>query len=202
MQSENIHALIPPVPPNVPRLGNGITRWLGRHLLSMMNWKVEGQFPDQSKLVVAAAPHTSNWDFVIAMLVVLASGVKISFLMKKEAFFWPLGKFFMWLGGIPLDRSATEDTVLQIIEWYRVHQKVWVVITPEGTRAKVAKWKTGFLRIAENTDVPVLLVAWDYPSKTLFLDKLWETTGDHVVDAEIMHEYINAKYRGKYPENQ
>ena len=202
MQSELYNKIIPPVPSSVPRLGNRITRWLGRNLLSLMNWKVVGIFPDQPKLIVAAAPHTSNWDFVFAMLVVLASGVKISFLMKKEAFFWPLGNLFMRLGGIPLDRSATEDTVHQIIKWYRKNKKLWVVITPEGTRSKVEKWKTGFLRIAETADVPVLLVAWDYPSKTLVLDKLWETTGDHVVDAENMRTHINTHYLGRNPQNQ
>lgn len=193
---------LPPMPPAVPVAGNRVTRWLGRKLLALSGWKVEGVFPNEPKVVVAAAPHTSNWDFVVAMLAILALGVRVSYLMKKEAFIWPFGKLFMWLGGIPLDRSSTEDTVQQIVSWYETHDQVWVVITPEGTRAKVEKWKTGFLRVVEGAKVPLLLVAWDYPSKTITLDGIWKTTGDHAADAAAIRDYINGKYRGRYPEDQ
>ena len=147
------------MPPLVPVAGNRFTRWLGRKLLALLGWKVRGELPNEPKIVVAAAPHTSNWDFVVAMLAIMALGIRVSYLMKKEAFFWPFGKLFMWLGGIPLDRRATEDTVQQIISWYDTHDQVWVVITPEGTRAKVDKWKTGFLRVVDGAKVPLLIVA-------------------------------------------
>ena len=194
--------IVPPMPPSVPVAGNRLTRWVGRKLLALAGWRLEGEFPDEPKIVIAAAPHTSNWDFVVAMLAIMALGVRVSYLMKKEAFIWPFGKLFMWLGGIPLDRSSTEDTVQQIISWYDTHDQVWVVITPEGTRAKVEKWKTGFLRVVEGAKVPLLLVAWDYPGKTIVLDRIWSTTGDHVVDAEAIRNYINSKYQGRIPENQ
>lgn len=190
------------MPPLVPVAGNRFTRWLGRKLLALLGWKVRGELPNEPKIVVAAAPHTSNWDFVVAMLAIMALGIRVSYLMKKEAFFWPFGKLFMWLGGIPLDRRATEDTVQQIISWYDTHDQVWVVITPEGTRAKVDKWKTGFLRVVDGAKVPLLIVAWDYPGKTIVLDKVWPTTGDYIADAENIRGYINGKYKGKIPKNQ
>jgi len=136
------------------------------------------------------------------MLFVMATGIRISYLMKKEAFIWPFGKLFMALGGIPLNRKAADDTVEQITQWYREHDKVWVVITPEGTRGKVERWKTGFLRLAERADVPVYLVAWDYPTKTIHIGKKWPRTGDHVRDAEGIRDYLCARYAGRYPENQ
>lgn len=193
---------LPRLSEKAPRFGSGIVRWFGRLGLRLMGWKVKGEIPNVPKAVFSAAPHTSNWDFIIAMLTVMALGVKISYLMKKEAFFWPFKGLFRSLGGIPLDRRAADDTVSQIVSWLDKSEKMWVVITPEGTRKRVDKWKTGFLRVAAEANVPVILVAWDYPSKTLFVDKLWHASGDHISDAESIRTYINNKYQGRHPEMQ
>ncbi len=193
---------IPLLPPSAPHMGNGFTRWVGRSLLRILGWNLRGEFPDEPKLVVALAPHTSNWDFFVAFAALMATGVRVSYLMKKEAFIWPVGKFFMRWGGIPTDRSAAGDTVDQIAQWYREHSKVWVAITPEGTRGKVDRWKTGFLRIAYSAQVPVLLIAWDYPGKTMVVDQCWPVTGDIDVDLEAMQAYINAHYQGRDPSKQ
>lgn len=195
-------ALLPSLPRSAPRKGNRFSRWLGRRILVAMGWRVEGDLPDHPHLVVAVGPHTSNWDFVVAMGVILALGVRVNYLMKREAFFWPVGGVFRWLGGIPLDRRSTGDTVPQIVDHYRQSSGLWLAITPEGTRAKVAYWKTGFLRIAREADVPVLVAAWDYSRKVFVLDRLWPTTGDHVADAEAIRRHICARYTGCYPELQ
>ncbi len=190
------------IPDAMPSMGNRFTRWLGRCLLGLLGWRIKGELPNVKKLVICGAPHTSNMDFFVAMGTVLALGLKFSYLMKKEAFIWPFKGVFMALGGIPLDRNAAEDTVAQILHWFRTHDKVWLAITPEGTRAKVERWKTGFLRIAYEANVPILLVSWHYPEKTLYLDKLWQASGDHAADAEAIRAYINDKYQGAHPENQ
>lgn len=200
--NNNTHALYPPVPEGLASFGNGVTRRIGRFLLRLVGWRLVGELPKEKRLVLAAAPHTSNWDFVSAMLIVMATGVQISYLMKKEAFFWPFRDLFLWLGGVPIDRSASQDTVEQITDYYKKQDKLWVVFTPEGTRSKVERWKTGFVRVAHEADVPVLLIAWDYPSKTMRLDKLWHTTGDHESDAEAIREYMCSRYTGKYPDKQ
>lgn len=190
------------IPQAMPRAGNRFTRWLGRSLMRLIGWKLRGALPSEGKVIVAAAPHTSNWDFIIAIGTIMSLGLRISYLMKKEAFVWPFKGFFLWLGGIPIDRKASENTVDQIADWYSTHEKVWVVLTPEGTRSKVDKWKTGFLRIAEKADIPIFLVAWDYPTKTLHLLPTWKTTGDHAADAEAIQNMVNAKYVGRHPEKQ
>lgn len=192
----------PGVPPETPRVGGRITRFIGVALLRLLGWRVAGEFPRAPQLVMAAAPHTSNWDFVLSMLVAIAYNVRISYLMKKEAFVWPVAGFFKLLGGIPIDRSAAADTVEQMVTQFAQQEKLWIVITPEGTRAKVDKWKTGFLRIAEQAQVPVCLVSWDYPSRILHVGPCWETTGNHEDDAEAIQRYVTAHYRGRYPENQ
>lgn len=190
------------IPEEVPRLGNAVTRAVGRGLLRLLGWKVVGELPPVRKAVFAAAPHTSNWDFLVAMAAVMAMGLKISYLMKKEAFFWPFKDVFMSLGGIPIDRKAAVDTVQQIKTWFAKEESLWVVITPEGTRSYVKKWKTGFLRVAEQSSVPVVLVAWDYPSKTMHIDKLWRVGCDHDKDAEEIRHYLCSKYTGCHPEKQ
>ncbi|WP_188151918.1 1-acyl-sn-glycerol-3-phosphate acyltransferase [Teredinibacter waterburyi] len=194
--------LFPVSSENVPVFGGYWLRRMGIWLVRVTGWRMVGEIPDEKKLVLAAAPHTSNWDFILAMLFVMATGIRISYLMKKEAFVWPFGKLFMALGGIPLNRKAADDTVDQIAQWYSEHDKVWVVITPEGTRGKVERWKTGFLRLAERADVPVYLVAWDYPTKTIHIGKKWPRSGDHVKDAEGIRDYLCSRYTGRHPENQ
>ncbi|HET9053863.1 MAG TPA: 1-acyl-sn-glycerol-3-phosphate acyltransferase [Cyclobacteriaceae bacterium] len=195
--------IAPDLPPEVPSFGNHFTRWIGRVGLRLLGWKVVGDFPAEKKFLIALAPHTSNWDFVTAIFALLAIGIKLSWLMKKEAFIWPFAKLFIALGGIPINRGAAEDTVRQIHDWYENHEKVCVAITPEGTRAKVAKWKTGFLRIVRHAGVPLFLVAWDYPSKRIVLDRCWDITSDNLVEeSEKIRAYINSRFTGKHPENQ
>lgn len=192
----------PERPDNVPATNNRITCWVARNILRVMGWKIKGELPNHPQLVLCGAPHTSNWDFIIAMLVSLALGVKFSYLMKREAFIWPFKNMFIALGGVPLDRGSGDETVRQIAEWYRTHDQVWLAITPEGTRSKVRKWKTGFLRIAHSAKVPVLLVAWHYPEKSLYLDKVWKTTGNHIKDAEDIRAYMTSRFVGAHPDKQ
>lgn len=194
--------LLPTVNANVPRLGNAFTRYLGRLLLKALGWKVRGELPELKQVIVMVAPHTSNWDFITAMAALSGAGVKWSYLMKKEAFFFPFKTFFMNMGGVPIDRSQTTGLVEQVAEAFEEREKLWLAITPEGTRKKVTSYKTGFLRISELSGVPVLIVAWNYPTKEIVLDKLWNTTGDHAQDVADIREYINQHYTGRHPEKQ
>lgn len=195
-------AVVPFLPENAPRLGNVFSRWLGRSLLRLLGWRLEGELPNKEKVLVALAPHTSNWDFVVAMPVIMALGIKVSFLMKKEAFIWPFSIVFRWWGGIPLDRGASGDVVNQVAQWYADHDAVWVAITPEGTRKKVEQYKTGFVRIAHAAGVPIVTIAWDFPSKSMVVDRIWTTTGNHEADAKLIRDHINRHYRGAQPQLQ
>ncbi|WP_029879407.1 1-acyl-sn-glycerol-3-phosphate acyltransferase [Simiduia agarivorans] len=195
-------AVVPQLPPQVPALGNAFTRGIGRGLLHILGWRLEGELPNEKKMMVALAPHTSNWDFVVAMPIIMAVGIKVSYMMKKEAFIWPLSGLFKWWGGIPLDRSASQGVVEQTVNWYNTHEAVWMAITPEGTRRKVDQYKTGFVRIAHEAGVPILTICWDFPSKSMIVDRIWTTTGDHEADAAAIREHINSHYRGAQPQLQ
>ncbi|MCV6614984.1 MAG: 1-acyl-sn-glycerol-3-phosphate acyltransferase [Cellvibrionaceae bacterium] len=198
-----MNPVVTQAPENMPRLGNRFSRWVGRVLLRLFGWKLVGALPNEKKIMVALAPHTSNWDFVVAMPAIMGIGVKISYLMKKEAFFWPMAGIWRWLGGIPTDRSSPEVVVSQVADWYQSHEKCWVAITPEGTRAKVDKWKTGFLRIAHRAEIPVVVIAFDGPGKQIVIDgKVFYSQGNYEQEAEELRLYINQKYTGIDPQRQ
>ncbi|WP_053980134.1 1-acyl-sn-glycerol-3-phosphate acyltransferase [Marinagarivorans algicola] len=190
------------LPPLAPRKGNRFTRWLGASLLKLLGWTVEGELPNEPKLILAGAPHTSNWDFVFSMLVVLTLGLKASYLMKKEAFFWPFAGLFKWLGGVPVARGRNGGMVESLAGWFTEQEACWLMITPDGTRRKVKSYKTGFLRVAELAQVPVMLVSWDYASKRVVLEKVWATTGDHEADCQAIRQYLTSRYEGRQPEWQ
>jgi len=183
-------------PENMPLMGNRFTKWLGRSLLRLAGWRLVGEVPNQKKIMLAFTPHTSNWDFIIAMLCVLGFGVKLSYLMKKEAFFWPMAGTWKWLGGIPTDRSAPGGVVEQLNNWYENHEHCWVAITPEGTRGSVQKWKTGFLRIAQRADVPVVILGIDSVGKRVVLDSVHYSEGDFEREAEELKAYVDSKFIG------
>ena len=175
-------------------------RWVA--CLRLLGWRIVGHMPNRPKVIVCAAPHTSNWDFVIAMLAVLALGVRASYLMKQEAFIWPLAGLFKWLGGVPVARAQAGGMVASLVAWFAAREQAWLLITPEGTRQKVARYKTGFLRVATESQVPVVLVAWDYPSKRLIIEKVWTLTGDHEADCAAIRQYLNNRYVARHPKWQ
>lgn len=190
------------IPEQMPQRTPGFSQKFGRAVLRMMGWKLTGQLPNEPKLMVVLSPHTSNWDFIIAVAILLALNLRISFLMKKEAFFWPFKGMFMNFGAIPLDRQAAQDVVTQAAGWYASHDQVWLGITPEGTRSKVNSWKTGFLRIAHRADVPIMLVGMDASTKSVIIDKVIRATGDYETQAEEIRQYMNHKFLGINPKNQ
>lgn len=152
------------------------------------------------KVVFIGVPHTSNWDMIIAVSSMQAVGLKASWMMKKEAFFWPLGGLFKKLGGVPIDRKSKSDLTTQMADWFESNDKAYLGITPEGTRAKVEKLKKGYLRIAYAAKVPVFLVAIDAEKKEVVLDKTWPLTFDTEVDNRKIKAYYDKTYKGIRPE--
>lgn len=197
------------VPNMAPRIGNAFTRFIGRMLLRSIGYKVEGKFANEPKMIMIAAPHTSNWDLIIALGTILSLGVRINFMMKKSAFFFPFKNLFMALGGMPIDRANPKATVKQIIRTFEKRDQFWYAILPEGTRKPVDTWKAGFIRIARKANVPVYMMGLDARTKTLHLDKLVlsvedlndKPTGFAIEQAEELRLYAQEKFHGINPEN-
>lgn len=157
---------VPAVGPSVPRSGNPITRGLARLALRLIGWRIEGEFPDLPKLMIIVAPHTSNWDFVVGVLVKAALGVRASFLGKDTLFRGPLGLFMRWLGGIPVYRHAPRNVVDQTVAFVAAHDRIVLVLSPEGTRKKLPAWRSGFHYVARGAGLPILPAALDYSTRT------------------------------------
>lgn len=194
-------AITPELPPAVPRCGNVFTRTAGRMALRWLGWRITGNLPDEPRLIVIAAPHTSNWDWAIAMVAMLALGVRINYLIKHTAFVWPLSLVLRGTGGIPIDRTAPVGLVEDVVARIRSAERIIVVITPEGTRSRVESWKTGFLRVAELAQVPIVQVAWHYPDRLLHIGPVVEQTGDHENDIARIRSYYR-QFTGCNPANQ
>ena len=185
-----------------PRMGNALTRAIGSLGLKLIGWKLEGRMPEASKFIILGVPHTSNWDAIAATFAMLASGFRYTFLIKKEWFFWPMGPLFRKLGGFPVDRGRGGDVVHQLTQYISQAEKVCIGFPPEGTRSKVKKYKTGFLRVAYAARVPVFICAFDGPGKRIVLDRLMELTGDMEKDATDIKAYVDANWVGVRPQNQ
>jgi 1-acyl-sn-glycerol-3-phosphate acyltransferase len=184
---------------HIPQSGNRVTRWLGLTTLKLMGWKIKGAFAPEPKAVFIGLPHTSNWDFILFLSAMQAVGLKASWMMKKEAFFWPLGGLFKKLGGVPIDRKSSKGVTGQMADWFAANDKAYLGLTPEGTRSKVETLKKGYLRIAYAAKVPVFLIGIDGADKNVVVDKLWPLTGDIEVDNRDIKAYYDANYTGIRP---
>jgi 1-acyl-sn-glycerol-3-phosphate acyltransferase len=185
-----------PIATALPRRGGPVGRWIGRTALALIGWRIEGELPNRSKLVVIAAPHTSNWDFVVGIAAKFALGVDVSWLGKHTLFRWPWSVLFRWWGGIPVDRSVSQRVVPQIVDLFRARPAFVLAIAPEGTRKQVAEWRTGFWYIAHGAGVPVVPVAFDWAERAVRIGAPMETTGDLDADLRAMHG-VYSGYAGK-----
>lgn len=152
-----------------------------------------------SKYVIIAAPHTSNWDLVIALLVAYYFRLDMNWLGKHTLFHWPFGILFRWVGGIPIDRRARSNAVEQVILTFRSRDRMALLITPEGSRKKTDHWKTGFYHIALGAQVPIVLGFVDFRNRTTGLGPTFKPSGDIEADMRIIQEFF-APMRGKRPE--
>ena len=174
------------------------SRWMGRSVLKILGWRVEGSIPDLKRFILIGAPHTSNWDFVLAMATILGLNLRMRW-MAKHSIFKPGVVWFMeWLGGIPTDRRNPKMIVDNVARIAKREKGVIIGLTPEGTRKKVEKWKTGFLRIAKTLDCPILMVGLNFPGKIIFIGDLYHPSGDNDADLVAIKEYYS-QFQGRHP---
>ena len=183
----------------MPRAGGAVSGALGRGVLSLAGWRIEGEVPDRPHLVVCVAPHTSNWDFVIGYAAKLALGVRAHWLGKHTLFRGPLGPILRAMGGIAVDRGAAHGVVAQAVAWFRREPQLLLGVAPEGTRRRVDRWKTGFYHIAREASVPIWPVALDWGARVVRLGAPLMPTGDEAADIESLHAFFRP-VRGRIPE--
>ena len=187
------------VPKHLRATRTALTQWFGRAVLTVFGWNVVGTIPDVKRVLIIAAPHTSNWDFVFAMAAVLGLNLRVRWL-GKHTLFKPGAVWFMrWLGGIPTNREQHEDIVQYVADLSNREEGVVIGLAPEGTRAKVSRWKTGFLRIAKLLDCPILLISLDFQGKHFIIGDLYQPTGDSEADLAAIKSYYSG-FQAKYPD--
>jgi 1-acyl-sn-glycerol-3-phosphate acyltransferase len=169
-------------------------------LFKLLGWKLINDFPqDIKKYVVIAAPHTSWMDFPIAILARMSSGTMVNFIGKGSLFKGPFGFIFRLLGGTPVDRSQNNNLVDSIVQLFNTKEEFRLGISPEGTRKKVAKWKTGFYYIAKGANVPIVMATLDFGEKQIKISKAYTTTNDIEVDFKHFHAFF-CNVQGKNPD--
>jgi len=167
--------------------------------LRVFGWRVEGHLPEQPRYVIIAAPHTSNWDFPITLFLAFALRIKCYWMGKDSLFRRPFGGIMRWLGGMPIDRSKSNNIVGESIKAFAGQERLVMVIPPEGTRKQVSYWKTGFYHIAHGAQVPIVLGYIDYQRKAGGIGPTIWPSGDIEADMRIIQGFY-AGVSGKYPE--
>ncbi len=185
------------VPASYARRGGVITKALGKLLMRLAGWRIEGVIPDVPKVVISVAPHTTNWDFVVGVMTLWTLDIKISFLGKHTLFRGWFGRWMRSIGGIPVDRSQSHGMVGETVAAFNSTDRMVLAIAPEGTRQLDKGFKTGFLRIAHEAKAPVLLAFFDFSRKVVGFGPLFEPTGDMDSDMKQIQDFYRP-IRGKY----
>lgn len=168
-----------------------LAKWI---YFKLLGWKVVGNVTMSKdtvkKAVIIAAPHTSNYDFLMALLLRQVVGIKSNFVGKKELFVWPFGYYFRSIGGAALDRTSGQNKVQAIAALFEKRDEFRLAISPEGTRKKVEHWKTGFYYIAKTAKVPIIMFTFDFENKQNLISEPFYPTDDVTADFKFMQDFF------------
>lgn len=178
-------------------------QWLAKLIyFKLLGWQVVGNTniskSTVKKAVIIAAPHTSWHDFYIGVLLRAVLQVKTNFVGKKELFVFPFGWFFKALGGSPINRGANENKVEAIAQLFKGKDEFRMALSPEGTRKKVATWRTGFYHIAKKAQVPIIMFTLDFENKQNKISEPFYPTDDIEADFKFMRQFYEG-VKGKTP---
>jgi len=174
-------------------------RWFANMLLALFGWRAVGALPDNPKGVLVVAPHTSNWDFLVLLLLAVALGIKTTWMGKHTLFRPPFGWLMRRLGGLPINRTTSHNVVEQAIQSFRSRDRLILAVLPEGTRKRTAYWKSGFYHIANGAHVPLILGFADYKRKVGGIGPAFMPSGDIEADMAVIRDFYNGMV-GKRPE--
>jgi 1-acyl-sn-glycerol-3-phosphate acyltransferase len=168
-----------------------VRRAVARGLLRLARWRTVGEVPSRGVLV--GAPHTSNWDWVLTILLAWTYGIRIRLLVKRELFRGPLAWLLRATGAVALDRANPAATVRELVEESRGEAPWLLGIAAEGTRSRGEYWKSGFYRIAQQTGLPITLAFLDAPSRTVGWGPTFHPSGDVRADMDLLRAFYADK---------
>jgi 1-acyl-sn-glycerol-3-phosphate acyltransferase len=170
-------------------------RTWARTVLRCLGWSIAFDGLPAKQGVIVVYPHTSNWDFLVGILVKLAIGIRLHFWAKHTLFRVPLlGPWIKSLGGIAVDRQNPADFLdrsVQHMRSARQHdQLLWIALAPEGTRAYRPGWRSGFYRLAMQAQVPLGVATIDYARKEVRLLNFIRLSGDVASDHDRIKQLV------------
>ena len=174
---------------NVPVL-SGIYHYIAKSLMRLAGWRIEGELPNLPKFVLIGAPHTSNWDFVLFLGVIFSLRANVRFMGKAELFRFPIGWFFRYCGGVPVDRKKSTGLVEQMVKVCNESEKFILTIAPEGTRHHVVEWKRGFYHIAKSAGIPIVMAVVDGRHKTVRIGQVFHPTENIEADMKSIQGFF------------
>jgi 1-acyl-sn-glycerol-3-phosphate acyltransferase len=165
-------------------------------------WSFSGESPyNIKKAVVIVGPHTSWKDLIVGLAARNVLKIDhIKFMGKKELFRGPLGWFLSSAGGTPVDRKNSNGIVKQAVDLFNTNDEFILALSPEGTRKKVNRLRTGFYFIAKNANVPIVMVGLDFTNKQVIISEPFHTTDDKEEDFNHIHSFFMS-VRGRFPEH-
>ncbi|MBQ61420.1 MAG: acyltransferase [Gammaproteobacteria bacterium] len=173
---------------------------LGKTVMKLNGWKIEGKLPESRKMIVIAAPHTSNWDFLYLLAAAYSFRMSINWLGKNSLFHPVISPILKYLGGIPVDRSKRNNMVQFIADIINDSDQFTMIIPPAGTRSKTDYWKSGFYRMTLATQIPIVCGYLDFKDKVACLGLSFVPTGNVPEDMDRIREFYRDRV-GRRPEN-
>lgn len=179
--------------------GKSLRRGIARAIVALIPWKARiEQWP--AKTIVLGAPHTSNLDAVLMILIMWLAGRPFNFLIKDEVMRYPVLKTIIRrLGGIPVNRRQSTGITSGIAQAVEKSETFTLCITPKGTRSKQEFWTSGFYRMAYENKLPLTFGFVDSVTKTFGTGPTYEPTWDIQADMEVIRDFYQDK-RGFKPD--
>jgi 1-acyl-sn-glycerol-3-phosphate acyltransferase len=172
---------------------------LAKWFLRRAGWTLEGEVPAARGYVLIAAPHTTNWDLLFFLACAWAFDVKVSWMGKHTLFHGPLGSVMRVLGGVPVRRDRAGGLVGQMVEAFEQNPSLVITVPPEGTRAYVPYWKSGFYQIARAARVPIVMGFLDYDRRVGGLGPALLPTDDLRADMDEIRAFYS-DIQGRHPD--
>ncbi|MBQ7222824.1 MAG: 1-acyl-sn-glycerol-3-phosphate acyltransferase [Bacteroidales bacterium] len=170
-------------------------------LEKVLGWTGVQNKPEEPKCIIMGVPHTSILDFVITFFYYRSLGGHPKVLIKAKFFVGPLGWLLRRCGALPLKNDKGAAAVLEMVHAFEKYPEIQFCFAPEGTRAAVKRWKTGFHTIAKAANVPVYLGYFDYKHKVISCGERFELTDDaHADMIRMQKEYKKLPIYGYHPE--
>ncbi len=165
-------------------------------IVKLFGWKFDLPPADDLKrlhhCVLIEAPHTSIYDFLLGAACVWRMGLNARFFIKKEFFVFPLRHFLKWSGALPIDRGNKNNHMVdKAVEAFGKNDDFTVIITPEGTRKQVKRFKRGFYEIATNANVPIAITYINYKTRHMGVGPLIMPSGDFDADMRIILDFYS-----------